>query len=544
MQSVSKNIAVIDFETDPFERLKVPEAFACGWFDGKEYHQIWSDKQRDVLLWALKKCKNFDGIIYAHNGGKFDFLEYLFAVGGKVLIGESVEMRGSRIVRVKFGKAELRDSYAILPAPLKSYDKGDIDYKLFKRGIRDKHRIKICKYMRRDCMSLHALVLQFIGIHGLVPLTAAAAGMRHLKSLGYKVDSLGVDLDAKFRKFYYGGRCQARKKGIFHGHFYVYDIKSAYPYAMLKQHAFGREFDFIVRPRKVLPQDFVMFRGSVKDGVFPERTKAGLFFRKGKGDYFVTGWEYLEAKRQKLIKGVVVYVERARVLSDFGRYVNYWFAVKEEAERKGDRAGRLIAKIMLNAVYGKFAQRPDKHREFLIVNADAENPEQYGYEEEYVNEERGFAVWSTKSKRPPTYYNVATAGSITGFVRSMLIGTTSYYVDTDGQITDRKISTRKGIGGWSLEVEGDKLLIARKKLYALRLFKRYCSSEKEAKTKNYYWDKKTKRAWKMATKGAKLNPSEMEEVCNGKTVTYRREAPTFSLTRGTSFLTRNIKMSD
>ena len=36
-------IAVIDFETDPFEHGIVPRPFAAGFYDGSRYLQFWGD---------------------------------------------------------------------------------------------------------------------------------------------------------------------------------------------------------------------------------------------------------------------------------------------------------------------------------------------------------------------------------------------------------------------------------------------------------------------------------------------------------------------
>lgn len=549
MENLRRKIAVIDFETEPFEKVDgkdhVPEAFACGFFDGETYSVIWHDDEKKVLKWAHEKVKKFDGIVYAHNGGKFDFIGYLFKVAGKTLHGESPDMRGSRIVRLKYGKGEIRDSYAILPAPLSSYDKGDIDYKLFRKGIRDKHREKILKYLRRDCVSLYGLVSAFISIHGQKPLTAAAASFAFLKAMGYDIDPLSAEQDTKFRGFYYGGHCEAYEQGIFRGRFYVPDMKSAYPWAMTKLHAFCNEFDFLVAPKTVIEQDFVCFEGHAK-GCFPMRTKDGLDFPHISGKFYVTGWEYLRAKELGLCRGKVLYVERPKVCAEFGKFVYYWFDLKEAAEAKGDKAGRLIAKISVNAAYGKFAQRPDKYRDYLIVDWQAEIPcdedDEPLYEEEYVDEENGFAVWSTESKKPPTYYNVATAGSITGCVRARLIGEEMMYCDTDSKICRHKPKLGKGLGAWNLEVEGDLLYIAGKKLYALRLLKKYCAGKKDAKAKGYWWDEKEKRAWKIASKGARLTPNDMKDLCEGKIVLWENPAPSFSLKSKTHFVKRRIKM--
>lgn len=44
----------------------------------------------------------------------------------------------------------------------------------------------------------------------------------------------------------------------------------------------------------------------------------------------------------------------------FRPYIDHWMEYKIESEKKGDRVGRLVAKLMLNNLYGKFATNPER----------------------------------------------------------------------------------------------------------------------------------------------------------------------------------------
>lgn len=531
-------VATLDFETDPFEHGKFETVFACGFFDGKTYRQKWG-KERDVLKWAVKLCREFPGIIYAHNGGKFDFVGHLFKVAGSTIWGETAEMRGNRLVRMKFGQGELRDSYAILPAPLRAFG-GKLEIKLWKLKAqhREKHRAEISDYLKADCQSLHDLVTRFHEVHGQAPLTAAQAGMRALSAMGLKPDSLDANLDERFRKWYYGGRCEAIRSGIHEGEFDCFDLNSAYPAAMTHDHATGNEFELLTTD-EFRGSDFVLWRGRGGRHL-PYRAPDGSLDFTGSDEvreYRVTGWEYLEAKRLKLIVGgKVELVWRPKRTTNFKPYVDEFFRQKQEAEDKGDKAWRQVSKIFLNAVYGKFAQRADGFKELLIVAPNAEmsdDESEAGWAEQYCDEENNFAVWSRPSSRPHTFYNVATAASITGLVRSWLmraiVETGAYYCDTDCVYIDKGKSPTnvgKGLGQWKLEASGTELLIAGKKLYG---FKRTGKFKTEADR------------WKMAVKGARLTPKELRKVCEGKTVKYFAEAPSYSLLSKKKHLVRKIK---
>jgi len=386
--------------------------------------------------------------------------------------------------------------------------------------------------------------------HGQRPLTAASAGMAYAKELGYNWECLNESEDRKFRRWYFGGHVEAWAPGIHKGRFALWDIKSAYPWAMVHPHGVGREFAFIGSPRSVMGSDFLVVEG-FSAGAFPVRDdtgREGLSYPHQQGRYYVTGWEYLAAVVWGLFRGRVLAAERPLATSDFRLYVDHWYAEKERAEREGDLAGRLIAKIMLNALYGKYAQSPDNFREYLIEDVTME-PED-GWEEEYIDEDNGFSIWSKPSDKPKRYYNVATAASITGFVRAMELRhhseTRSLYGDTDAGWCKRGLlPSGRGdrLGGWNVEVEADRLYIAGKKLYAARLLGKYCPDKKTAKKKGYYWDKTCQRGWKIASKGCRLNPMQMLKLCKGKTVKYKSASPCFSMHRLTSFVKRNIRQT-
>lgn len=538
-------IAVYDLETDPFKHGRIPKVFSAGWFDGTVFSSKWGTEP-EVMRWIINKISKFNGIVYAHNGGKFDFLGYVVKYAAKKLYGDRARVIAGRIVECPLGEAKVRDSYAILPARLASYDKGDIDYNKFESCNRQQHKREILDYLARDCRSLHVLVERFLATHGTRPLTAASAGFAFLKSQGHTIDPFSESLDKKFRKFYFGGLVQAKKPGRHVGRFSIYDIKSAYPEAMTHEHATGKHFEFIESPKRVMPTDFVVFSG--KSG--------GLFLHRGKekltspmdGIFHVTGWEYLSAKRLKKLKGTVLYVERAKQLQSYSRYVTHWYAEKEECENKGDAAGRHIAKIMLNAAYGKFAQRPDRYKEYAFMPHD-ESTVGTSWIQGIIDEENKYSIWE-KDSGVGRYYNVATAASITGRVRSRVFTaiqeTGAYYADTDSVICDSNRSP-KGIGNvlgsWSLETEGDLLYVAGKKLYAMRILAKHAKDGETAKKKGYYWDDKQGRAWKIASKGVRLIPDEMRRICEGETVEWKNEAPSFSVKSSPGFVTRRVRMT-
>jgi hypothetical protein len=529
-----KKFAVFDLETDPFEYGKVPRVFAAAFYDGEALMTKWGS-HKVVMDWLCPILKNFEGVVYAHNGGKFDILGFVIPHDIDAFFESRVIMRSSRLVSIQYGKADLRDSYAILPAPLSSHDKGEIDYEKFRKGIRDKYRDEILSYLRRDVESLFNWVKAFREVHGDV-LTAAQAAMKSLHVImGVKTPKFNHYQDAQFRSYYYGGRVTAWHLGEFTGDYFYIDLNSAYPWAMTLQHPFTSTF--IVDKKRVTEQSMVIFHG-VARGCFPLRGKSGESLAypddSVSREYFITGWEYLTAKRLGLIKGEVKSSLTPEETLSFKPFVEHWHGEKSRCKKAGDKSGEQVAKITLNSSYGKFAQKIDKAEE-VIFAPSGEDPSVYsgGWREKLVDGEGGYSLWARDSNRFITPWNVATAASISGCVRARLMEAKvqcpgALYCDTDSLIAPAEEAEKlvgEGLGQWELKaVTGGKkrVYIAGKKLYAFE---------------------HGENKWLTASKGVRLTPEEIRKVALGGEVTWKNPVPTFSLTKPLSapkFLTRKI----
>jgi hypothetical protein len=87
-----RKLLVIDFETDPFLHDRLPIPFAWGAYDGDNYWHDWIPRAWETprlcarTLVDFLKAQAAEGIsyiIYAHNGGKFDFLFFLDELDGR-----------------------------------------------------------------------------------------------------------------------------------------------------------------------------------------------------------------------------------------------------------------------------------------------------------------------------------------------------------------------------------------------------------------------------------------------------------------------------
>jgi len=158
----------LDCETDPFEYGTIPVPFIWGLYriDTEEYEEFSTVQQ------MIKRLKTLDGIVYAHNGGKFDF-HYL---SDGINPDSSILVIAGRLVKCEIGTAELRDSYSILPFALGQYQKTEIEYWKLHKLYRAEYMQEIRDYLKSDCVNLANLVSAFISEYGL-HITQATAAM-------------------------------------------------------------------------------------------------------------------------------------------------------------------------------------------------------------------------------------------------------------------------------------------------------------------------------------------------------------------------------
>lgn len=522
---MAKRKAVVDFETDPFLYDREPRPFAgCLYFNDKDRLVVWGDGAEKEIAEAILNLPACD--IYAHNGGKFDF-HFLLPWANK----GDVKIINGRIAEMHIGECALRDSLLLIPFALDKYKKTPIDYDLFERENREKNRDKIIDYMIDDCRNLMELLEGFHAELGN-KLTIGSAAMSKMKKFGVPIEKQNEAHDKTFRQFYHGGRVEAffvgeRKKKTF-----CVDINGAYPHAMLSEHAHGPSEDY--RIVKKLPEDFlncfVSFLGKAT-GAFPYRDEKFLTFPcTGNRDFFVTGWEVnaaLETGMLKIQKIHKVFVPPKTI--NFKKFVMPVFDERAKAKREKNKLRDLMFKTLGNSGYGKLATNPENFYDWYIGMPGEEPPTGYGPAPYGEHPTRWF--WRkpiSPEKYYRSFYDVATAASITGFVRAKLwIALCKIreplYCDTDSIICGDPGALElhaTELGAWKTEMVGERFVCAGKKLYGLR-------------AKNM--------PDKIASKGARLDYNEIRKVALGAVVEWKNAAPTFGVKNPVHFVDRKIR---
>jgi hypothetical protein len=534
----SKRIIAADCETDPFKYDRTPEPFIWGTYDGSAYRTF--NSTDNFVSWVHTQG---DVVIYAHNGGKFDFMFLL-----KYVKETRAQIINGRIVKMMLGKAELRDSYAAVPEALGKIGKKEIDYSKLEKAVRHLHMPEIIEYLEVDCVTLYNLITEYRKIAG-TQLTIASNALKFSKKLGVNPGKTNAHFDGLLRDFYFGGRTECFRPGT-HRNIDILDIRSSYPNAMCKNHASGDErthletWQFEELSREEKQKCFIKLDATTISGCFPKRAKSGgLDFPIGENSFAVTGWEYIAAKelglfKDEKIQDVISFTNEI----NFKPYIDHWFAYKASFDKKINPIQYTIGKIMMNSLYGKLAQNPARYFDYVIVpgGTPVNNKEGWEIVEEYQNIEihRREALWKYKFqfgvewKGRPLYNNVATGASITGFARAHLLKAIHtvgekhvIYCDTDSIICApganyKALPMSEAIGDWAHEGTGSIGHFCGKKLYAIRI-----PGEKD----------------KIASKGSKLTFEDMEQIAKGNSVVWRNEAPSFSIAGTSSFVVRSIR---
>lgn len=540
---MTRQIWVADSETDPFKKNRIPKPFIWGAYNGCEYHEFKTPDQ------FVNFISEIDCIVYAHNGGKFDWHYILHRLSAF----DEITVIAGRVARFKIGKAEFRDSYSIIPIPLAQYKKDDIDYSIMESGQREKpeNARKISDYLRADCVYLFELVTSFINNYG-VKLTLAGAALNQWQIIsGNKPPESTQSFYNSLAPYYYGGRVECIESGIIKAGMVLVDINSAYPEAMLLDHPYGTAYyitDALPPTRQETERAFITLE-CISDGALPYREKTGLSFPRDDIPrvYHITGWEFLAAVDTKALRKVnVIEVLQFPDKINFADYVFHFYEMKENSAKGSP--DYIFAKLMLNSLYGKFAANPENYSEYKVVPPryiDAAGSEGF----DYCCDLAQFALMQRDlPEEKHRFYNVAVSASITGYVRAKLWRALCaverpIYCDTDSILCANTGALKlhpTDLGSWDIEAEIDSAAIAGKKLYSLRKSESFYADEvKRWKEKGSDENAKPK-LYKTASKGVRLTPNELYAVAMGEMVNYAPESPTYSLTRGIGFNSRNI----
>lgn len=538
----------LDCETDPFKQGRdcpMPFIWGAYCFAGAthgDYHTF--GHWRQVVDFFVDR----KAVCYAHNGGKFDFHYMREAFESSEDTEKRVLVINGRIAKFRIGDTEFRDSFSLLPVPLSAYQKEEIDYSIFEPELRDQddNRRKIEAYLKSDCINLANLLERFFKDFGR-PLTLAGCAMNvwiRRYNNGTKPRQSAAQFE-RYKPFYYGGRVECFASGWKETNFRVVDKNSAYPDAMMREHPAAPSGKWLTDIPSAIEQCLVCVRAT-SEGALPFREENGsLTFPKDKQqrDYWVTGWELLEGTILGAVRIHKIHeVHQFQQTANFKGYIEHFFAARRAAKEAGDIGGDIINKLFGNGLYGKFASDPSKYNDFLLCTEERlAHWIDRGWKAYKPWGDGRWLMYQPIPEGRHWYYNIATAASITGYVRAKLFRDLTQargliYCDTDS-ISARSVAglaIGKQLGEWKVELECDAYAVAGKKMYA---FRSAFDQQPDLKTGVY---KFPKGAYKVACKGVDLEAQDIIRAARGEKVVYLPEVPTYSITRAKPCLINRV----
>lgn len=601
------------------------EVFAACYYETGKPPRVWWGKNaaRDFVRHAMKRkkiCYLHNGGKFDDHFMFECILDVLAEEYG--MHEQDLHCIGKRIVSIPTPSADFRDSYALIPKPLAAIGaKKEIDIHKLERKCREQHRTEIIEYMVTDTVELHKAVADFIRINGMAMTLATIAFKEMQTKFGVEPMKTDERFDDLFRPAFFAGRVQfffLGKHGELDGkkRWEINDINSAFPWSMTGNHWFSGSFSMLEKPHpKFRDQCFYDVTCDSK-GCLPHRERDGsVSFPEVKGGrFFVVGWELFEGKRLGLVTKIKFHaIFLPSAVRDFKDFVLHNYDLKKNAK---DKAERDSAKLKLNSAYGKYAlnprgfldvrltryghkptpktvkiseskakelrlyatvqkvkvgtekktvwqaskRKPDENEQ-QFIKQDADFFRLVYWEHIYDDINRGISFWSSPSDRPMSFYNVATAASITSRVRAFLMRSIAavsrpLYCDTDSVISADASTLKRSeeLGEWKKEMECDCVWIGGKKLYLAHAIHDKGTTVKPDKyyievsfpgyrrffaTKKDFGD-----TWKMASKGVRLSVEQLIAVCEGEPQTYEFKAPNLSPFSPPTFIKRTVRRAD
>lgn len=241
-----------------------------------------------------------------------------------------------------------------------------------------------------------------------------------------------------------------------------------------------------IKPDAVIPFVSLGRQGRVGGG-FNRLYRTNEFLREIDETFWVTSIDYrsiqnyYDIEEQEFIEGII-YTPKNTSNDIFNEYISKWRRIKEQAAREGNAGLKQLAKIMLNSLYGKFAQSIDNIETFFEFGDNGS-----------LTVSEGSFDGKTSLK------NMGIAAMITSYAREILLDVANIlspdeflYCDTDSIIMTesgwRKIREVKGLldkaefGCWDVEHIVKEVKILHQKCYMITEFEAFQRDHKRERT--------------------------------------------------------------
>jgi len=506
-QRLLQNIAIIDIETTRW----IDDTHGMSQKQLGEWHNkpiepflLGLLKDNEVTFYEGKNCiedflkdwlvyQNRNYITFAHNGGKFDFIPLYEATKRDPLLSKRFFSRPfmahSRMLALTIKDHhkhawKFRDSYALLSAGLSNLCR---DWKPEHKKLELPEDIPYegnetlwKTYLTNDLWSLYEILKMFneviADVGGSVSYTIAGTAMATFRKKFLKQEIPTYFIWNDFiREGYSGGRVEIFNMYAMdvNSPYYYYDCNSEFPSVMLKD-------KFAVsKPKRVHYKDADECKG--KCGMMecdvitpPDLDIPILPYRADEKKLLFPLGNWTATYEFCLIEKALEYgydIRPRRVIEFEGEnifhdYVSTFYDLKSHSEG----AVKQTMKLLLNSLYGKFGEKPDK--EELITDPSEDITGTFP-----MNDDFGYSI--RKFRKHNAHHLPEISARVTALAQLRLYsfiedvqrrGGTVYYCDTDSVITDCRMPTSKLLGEFKLEHEFYEGVFLAPKTYCLHTY--------------------------------------------------------------------------
>jgi hypothetical protein len=503
--------------------------------------------------------------MYAHAGGSFDMtyvFEYLNKVRNPDITVEACMLGSSAaIVTIKKGRNRWHflDSFRLIPTSLAKIATwfGTSKLKDETTNVFYAPLGELATYNEQDCRILHRAIMFFqevlMDLGGQMQKTVASSALMlfRMAHLDREIQTSAA-VNEIAQKAYIASRVEAFSMHAENGEYY--DINSCFPYAM----TFPQPGNYLCTVYGI-PDDDSLYLANVRVKV-PEmdipplpyvranRKERRIFHPVGEWDAWLTQADVklaLEAGAQILKVREVMLFEPFNGLSE---YANSIYALRKAAEDEGYKQ---VLKILLNSLYGKFAEQSLKRK--LILNPPAEFFDIPEYETSGNGTGRRMispGIWELIERREVSHAHVPISANITAISRGLLTrylweAPKVYYCDTDGFIVPGGVQypTSNELGALKHEKSIRNALFVQPKLYA---YQYAASGEYTVKAKGFSKVRGHWEAGNPAMQTDENDPSrsmtfdDFAKIANGQDVAVNQFVRVKTLIRSGDFKPREV----
>ncbi|MBV6340338.1 DNA polymerase [Candidatus Magnetobacterium casense] len=509
LQPLTEDDELADFSTFDIETAAWTTPYIVGYYHKQHGFKTYTGLDCiHQFMQDLLQRHHREEIIYAHNGGKFDFSFLLQQMMNKDYRkkytadltrtqGRVIELRINRIEWADNGPGKkktpvyhtilrFRDSMSLLPFSLKkltdSFDvehpKGEVDHTKITPKNWQEYLPEIIPYLKHDCLGLHEVLTKYQNycynkwhISIKEAITTASMAMRIYRR-NYQKLALPQYLPYEdvIRLSYVGGRTEIFQHYLDTPGGYYYDVNSLYPSVMhnnpypvgypVKTYGFDIHKNFGICQATIdIPKTLDIPPLPFKHIV---NKQMKLTFPVGR----IKGWfctpELLMAEKY----GCKVDVDFGLDFQKdyiFKGYVEDLYAIKEKPR---DNVEKVVTKLKLNSLYGKYGQRREKEQ-FMFNPKDI-----IGLTPLTLDD--SIPLYSKKVQSKSKHILPAIASFVTSYARCTLYelmqDSDPYYCDTDSIITRKKLPISKALGDLKLEHHIKEGVFILPKMYAFRCY--------------------------------------------------------------------------